>query len=257
MVSVKEVEKLNERIEKINLERTKAKTRQEILQKKLDEELQEYKENFKVDLTGSSLKATKALIDAEVSKVTEVVEEEYNLKLKVVDAIERGDFAEANKLMGVTPEEEEIEEVGVSTEGIEVEEDDSETEKNSDGVWVSIPEALKDVLEEDEDTEEDDFGFSDLGDIEEDDEEEDTKEEVKSKETEASTGAKGFMAAVANASSSEESEPEEEKPVKKMISVKEAFEGLNVADLEVEDDDDEIDDDFGFGDILSGTKYED
>ena len=50
----------------------------------------------------------------------------------------------------------------------------------------------------------------------------------------------------------------EKKPAKKEIegkSVKETMSALS-AGLMLEDDDDEIDDDFGFGDMLAGTKFD-
>lgn len=253
MVSVKEVAKLNSRIEKINVERTKAKTKQEILQKKLDEELAEYKEKYEVDLSGDTLKKTKSLIDAEVKKVTKVVEEEYNLKLSIVSAIESGDYAEANRLMGIEEEPEEV-----------VEEEEAESEE------VEEKEELVDQEEEEDFA---DFGFDEDTDVsaksaEESEEaatvESDEDEEELMTVPKVNAGAKSFLDAVNNKVKSEspkvedveEDEEEEVKPAKKMISVKEAFANLNVSDLTVEDDDDEEEDDFGFGDMLAGTKFE-
>lgn len=249
MVSVKEVAKLNSRIEKINVERTKAKTKQEILQKKLDEELAEYKEKYEVDLSGDTLKKTKSLIDAEVKKVTKVVEEEYNLKLSIVSAIESGDYAEANRLMGIEEEPEEV-----------VEEEEAESEE------VEEQEELVDQEEEEDFA---DFGFDEDTDVSaksaEESEEAATVESTEDEEElmtvpKVNAGAKSFLDAVNNKVKPEtpkvEDEEEEVKPAKKMISVKEAFANLNVSDLTVEDDDDEEEDDFGFGDMLAGTKFE-
>lgn len=245
MVSVKEVEKLNEKIEAINLERTKAKARQEVLQKKLDEELLEYKEKFGVDLSGADLKSIKAKIDAEVKKVTAVVEEEYNLKVQVVKAIESGDYEEANRLMGIEEVEEDIKEPVVEEGTSEVEEVEEEVEESS--------EALENLDEDD------DFGFNDfsLDDSEElaSTEEEDVEETEEVEESEEdededdeivipNAGAQSFLNAVQN----------QEKP-KGTMSVDEAFSGLDASMLEVEDEEEE-DDDFGFGDVLAGSKFE-
>lgn len=249
MVSVKEVEKLNEKIEAINLERTKAKARQEVLQKKLDEELLEYKEKFGVDLSGADLKSIKAKIDAEVKKVTAVVEEEYNLKVQVVKAIENGDYEEANRLMGIEEVEEDVEEPmveeTVEESTSEVEEAEEEAEEGS--------ETLENLDEDDED---DDFGFNDFSlddseeiasteeDVEETEEVEESEEDEDDEIVIPNAGAQSFLNAVQN----------QEKP-KGTMSVDEAFSGLDASMLEVEDEEEE-DDDFGFGDVLAGSKFE-
>lgn len=253
MVSVKEVAKLNSRIEKINVERTKAKTKQEILQKKLDEELAEYKEKYEVDLSGDTLKKTKALIDAEVKKVTKVVEEEYNLKLAIVSAIESGDYAEANRLMGIEEEPEEV-----------IEEEDTDLEEVEESGEVEDQEDGEDFS---------DFGFDEDTDVSaksaeeseeaatvESDEDEEEDEEELMTVPKVNAGAKSFLDAVNTQVKTKapkvEDDEEEVKPAKKMISVKEAFANLNVSDLTVEDDEEEDDEDFGFGDMLAGTKFE-
>ena len=108
MVNAKDVQSLNSRIETINTNRTKAKTQQEMLQQRLEEELDNYKSQFGVDLKKGSLAQTKVLINAEVKKVVDEVQKEYELKEKVVSAIESGDYKEAYKLLGIKQEVEEL-----------------------------------------------------------------------------------------------------------------------------------------------------
>lgn len=108
MVNAKDVQSLNSRIETINTNRTKAKTQQEMLQQRLEEELDNYKSQFGVDLKKGSLAQTKVLINAEVKKVVDEVQKEYELKEKVVSAIESGDYEEAYKLLGIKQEVEEV-----------------------------------------------------------------------------------------------------------------------------------------------------
>ena len=108
MVNAKDVQSLNSRIETINTNRTKAKTQQEMLQQRLEEELYNYKSQFGVDLKKGSLAQTRVLINAEVKKVVDEVQKEYELKEKVVSAIESGDYEEAYKLLGIKQEVEEL-----------------------------------------------------------------------------------------------------------------------------------------------------
>lgn len=125
MVNAKDVQSLNSRIETINTNRTKAKTQQEMLQQRLEEELDNYKSQFGVDLKKGSLAQTKVLINAEVKKVVNEVQKEYELKEKVVSAIESGDYEEAYNLLGIKQEveelvEEPIEEVSEEPTEVEV-----------------------------------------------------------------------------------------------------------------------------------------
>lgn len=101
MISAKDVQVLNTQIEKIHTEKTKIETRQEMLKNQLSEELNAYKAQFGVNLEGKDIAQTKSLIEAETKKVTTEVEKEYNLKVKVVEAINRGDFDTAYELLGI------------------------------------------------------------------------------------------------------------------------------------------------------------
>lgn len=218
--NIKKVKSLNERIESIQTKRTKAETQKEMLLSSLDAEIKKYSENYGVDLKGKSLKETISLILAEQSKVVDDIKSEYELKEKVVSAIESGNIAEANKLLGITDEEEVV-----------VDEEEVEEEYSSDDF---------DDIEDEEtdyfvDEEEDDFGGVDDSDYSDDEEDE---------EDDFSFDELGTADEV------------DEKAVENL--------GTNaddiVEELDTADDDDiygDMDmDDFGFGDILSGSKLD-
>lgn len=218
--NIKKVKSLNERIESIQTRRTKAETQKEMLLSSLDAEIKKYSENYGVDLKGKSLKETISLILAEQSKVVADIKSEYELKEKVVSAIESGNIAEANKLLGITDEEEVV-----------VDEEEVEEEYSSDDF---------DDIEDEEtdyfvDEEEDDFGGVDDSDYSDDEEDE---------EDDFSFDELGTADEV------------DEKAVENL--------GTNaddiVEELDTADDDDiygDMDmDDFGFGDILSGSKLD-
>lgn len=131
-VSVKDVQSLNKRIEKINTEKTRVETRSQMLKDQILTDIKAYKDKFGVDLHANSFAEIKKLISAEAKKVASEVSEEYELKEKVVGCIERGDIDEANKLLGITEEspeeqEEQVEEEetyeSLNTDDIEEEED--------------------------------------------------------------------------------------------------------------------------------------
>lgn len=218
--NIKKVKSLNERIESIQTKRTKAETQKEMLLSSLDAEIKKYSENYGVDLKGKSLKETISLILAEQSKVVADIKSEYELKEKVVSAIESGNIAEANKLLGITDEEEvvvdeeEVEEEYTSDDFDDIE--DEETDYFVDEEEDDFGDVGNSDYSDDEEDEEDDFSFDELGTADED----------------------------------------EEKAVENL--------GTNaddiVEELDTADDDDiygDMDmDDFGFGDILSGSKLD-
>lgn len=142
-----QVEQLNNRIEKLNTDRTKTETRKEVLMQNLDKLLDSYAKDYGIDLRGQKFSETYKKIQAEAQKVSADIQEEYSLKEKVVSAIESGDIDEANELLGISQEEdEEPEEEVVDEEVAEEEGIKEESEK------VEEP-------EEEEDEEEEDFGI--------------------------------------------------------------------------------------------------
>lgn len=122
-VTVNEVQNLNKRIEKLNTERTRVESQSELLKKQLNELISEYASDFGTDLHGKTLSECKNLIMAESKKVFDAVKEEYDLKEKIVSLIEKGDIDEANILLGIKPE---VEEVAEEDNSISSEEDNNE-----------------------------------------------------------------------------------------------------------------------------------
>ena len=184
-VTVKAVERLNEKIEKLNQHRTKVQTTQELLESQLATAIEEYKKNYGIDLKGKDFKATKKLIESECLRVSKEIEDEYSLKDQVVEAIESGDITKAETLLGVSHEEEEPEEVVEKEEPnddwdaesgeYEIGEGESESEEDFGATEIG-----SDLYNEDEDYEEpeDDEDVFDKDpepktEVEEDDDEED------------------------------------------------------------------------------------
>ena len=190
-VSVKDVQSLNKRIEKINTEKTRVETRSQMLKDQILTDIKAYKDKFGVDLYANSFAEIKKLISAEAKKVASEVSEEYELKEKVVGCIERGDIDEANKLLGITEEspeeqEEQVEEEetyeSLNTDDIEEEED---TKKEEDFKLNTVEGSMEsasynsneDLVMEDDSTEDlDDEKEETVGDFDmsvDDDEDED------------------------------------------------------------------------------------
>lgn len=197
-VTVKDVQRLNKRIEDINTERTRVETRTQMLKDQILKDIKEYKKQFGVDLSASSFSEIKRLVAEESKAVSEAVEKEYKLKEQVVECIESGDIDGANRLLGVVvdepePEsvEEAVEEASESEElsvdigsleededpffsedlgGAEKEIDLGESESEEGSQSATIPADLMgsmeddgDVVVEDDDEEEDDpFGFGSM-----------------------------------------------------------------------------------------------
>lgn len=110
-LSIEDVASLNERIEGINVMRAKLEAKQEMLLKRLDEEVSVYADKFGVSLRGNTLEETINLVREEAKKVQDRVSKEYEFKNKIVSLIEEGDIAEANKMLGINNKDEEEEKV--------------------------------------------------------------------------------------------------------------------------------------------------
>lgn len=239
MISAKDVQLLNGQIENIHTEKTKAETKQEMLKKQLTEELESYKTQFGVDLQGKSISETKALIEAEVKKVTTEVEKEYNLKVKVVDAINRNDFDEAYRLLGIQVESEEP-----VKEQVKVEEEVKEEEETS-----LLEEALQGTSAESEAGEEEEMVMT-KGAVEEP--VKDTAEE------ESPEGMTMFMDALEEASkeSPKVQHTKLKESEKNMSSMADVFGAMKVEDEKENSALEGISDmSFGFGEALKGTKF--
>jgi hypothetical protein len=143
MTTNEAIKKLNDKIEKIQVQRTKAETKREVLLSRLDSELSKYEKEYGVSLKGKTLKDTIKAISLEQKKVFDDIEGEYNRKLLVVSAIESGNIDEANELLGIKPISEDIDE-----------------EPSEEG---TLDECVDEVVEEpDEELDEDFDDFSDI-----------------------------------------------------------------------------------------------
>ena len=220
-VTVKAVERLNEKIEKLNQHRTKVQTTQELLESQLATAIEEYKKNYGIDLKGKDFKATKKLIESECLRVSKEIEDEYSLKDQVVEAIESGDITKAETLLGVSHEEEEPEEV------VEKEEPNDE--------WDA--ECGEDGIGEGESESEEDFGATEIGselyNEDEDYEEPEDDEDVFDKDPEPKTEV-------------EEDDNEEDDSI---------FEDDEDEDDIFEDSLDDDDDPYDMKQFLNGTKF--
>ena len=259
MVSIKEVESLNKRIEKINQDYTKKKTQQDMLYERLSKEIKAYQEEFGVNLSGKNLAEIKSKISAEHKKVVSTVEEAYAEKLKIVSAIEEGDYEEAAALLGIVAET-------VDSEESEEETAETENETQQDEVDAMSISFNEDEEETEAETEDDLFGFGDIN------EEDSPDEEVSATEVDTEEGEEddevsipgidddddvedvgigGFLDAL-KGSTVEKAIQDVENPKE---SEQESNDEVSFGGFTVDDSSDEDEEDFGFGDLLSGTKF--
>lgn len=260
MVSIKEVESLNKRIEKINQDYTKKKTQQDMLYERLNKEIKAYQDEFEVDLSGKNLAEIKSKISAEHKKVVSTVEEAYAEKLRIVSAIEEGDYEEAAALLGIVAETVDTEE---SEEGITESENETQ-ETGVDAMSISFNDS-----EEETESGEDMFGFGDIDEKDSAEEEisatEDDTEEAEDDEDDdevtipgidddddvEDVGIGGFLDAL-KGSTVEKAIQDVEGSSE---STQESNEEVSFGGFTVDDSEDEGEEDFGFGDLLSGTKF--
>lgn len=234
-ISVADVKQLNSRIESIHTQKTRSESKIEVLKKQLDNELESYEETFGVSLKDKSFAVVKAKVKKELETVTKVVKEEYELKEEVVNAIESGDYSRAYKLLGIKHEEpvEEVQE----TENIEIPEPEVDMGVDIDSVLGNTDDT--DIIIEEPEVETKDnikIGSPVMLD------EEDQKPAVTKKVS--STGSK-VVSTVIN-----------HKPATEIkgTSVAEAFDDMVMGDDPIFEEDDTQD--FGFGEILQGTKFD-
>lgn len=238
MITADKVKSLNKKIEELNARGTREKAKVEVLEGNLGKALEDYQAIYGVSLKGKNMSETAKNIQRELEGVMAETEKEFNLRNLVVDAIERGDIEEANRLLGVEivePEEEEVE-VGIATDSTDSIEE------------TSVPEVEETVQEESEGA----VSFSNLvaGLIGEEDESEspnlegiELDEEIEpapSKAGKSSTsGKKPSKGGFSNLGGSVEDTVSE-------------LGGDMYSDFGIGEDEF---DDFGLGDILSGTKF--
>lgn len=219
-MNANEIKVLNDKIERIQVQRTKAETKREVLMSRLESEISKYEKEYGVSLKGDTLKDTIKAISVEQKKVSKGIEEEYNLKSKVVSAIESGNIEEANTLLGI--------ETPINDFDVEDIEDTEDLDEAS-----SVEDATKDVPEEDDNfgIDEDEFSLEDDGAEDEDvfglsEAEEESSEKVK---TPIGSSVDDTVKELDNDDDDED-----------------IYSGLDNVDF----------DDFGFGSILNGTELD-
>lgn len=226
MITAEQVKNLNKKIEQLNAQGTKAKGKLEVLEGNLQQAIQDYSSLYGVNLSGKTMKATAANIQKELKSVESAVQAEFELREKVVAAIERGDIDEANRLLGV----EVVEEVEEEPEEV-YEPAEEAVDEEDEGVDFGA-----DVYDA-EDDEVESFGFSglDFGDLSID-------------EDETSGVVPKSPSKPVEKKSSSKSAPVTGTPANNVV---EDMEG-DFGDFDLSEDDFE---DFGFGSMLSGTKF--
>lgn len=276
-VSVTEVRNLNKRIEKINTERTKTETRVSMLKDQLSRKLKDYKENYGVDLYSEDFRKLCARVEEETTKVRKEVAEEYEFKEKIVSLIEQGNIDEANKMLGIYVEE--PEEAVDNQDASAVAEDDVEEESGADifRAMTSSPArvAVSEVEEKSDKTAnktgEEDFGFGEGFSFEEDvpvnkesavasELVKDAPEEENSlfgdllvdEEDEIDLGNMATASTVASTGYLDEDVDDDHDTGYLDDATKGSIGTFEASNLVVEDD--EEDDPFGFGSMLSGGK---
>lgn len=217
-MNANEIKVLNDKIERIQVQRTKAETKREVLMSRLESEISKYEKEYGVSLKGDTLKDTIKAISVEQKKVSKGIEEEYNLKSKVVSAIESGNIEEANTLLGIeTPindlDVEDIEDAEDLDEVSPVEDDTKDVPEEEDNFGID-----EDEFSLDDDDAEDVFGLSEA--------EEESSEKVK---TPIGSSVDDTVKELDNDDDDED-----------------IYSGLDNVDF----------DDFGFGSILNGTELD-
>lgn len=219
-MNANEIKVLNDKIERIQVQRTKAETKREVLMSRLESEISKYEKEYGVSLKGDTLKDTIKAISVEQKKVSKGIEEEYNLKSKVVSAIESGNIEEANTLLGIeTPindfDVEDIEDTEDLDEVSQVEDDTKDVPEEEDNFGIDEDEFS---LDDDDAEDEDVFGLSEA--------EEESSEKVK---TPIGSSVDDTVKELDNGDDDED-----------------IYSGLDNVDF----------DDFGFGSILNGTELD-
>lgn len=219
-MNANEIKVLNDKIERIQVQRTKAETKREVLMSRLESEISKYEKEYGVSLKGDTLKDTIKAISVEQKKVSKGIEEEYNLKSKVVSAIESGNIEEANTLLGIeTPindfDVEDIEDTEDLDEVSPVEDDTKDVPEEEDNFGIDEDEFS---LDDDDAEDEDVFGLSEA--------EEESSEKVKTP-----------IGSSVDDTVKELDNDDDDKDI---------YSGLDNVDF----------DDFGFGSILNGTELD-
>lgn len=98
---IKEIEKLNREIERLMTEKTKADAQKEVWESRLTESINNYNNEYGVNLAGKDLADIKKKLIAETNIVEAKTKEEFELSRKLVNLINEGDIAGAWSVLGV------------------------------------------------------------------------------------------------------------------------------------------------------------
>lgn len=251
----KKVKELNARIEEIRDQRTRAETRKETLLGQLKGQIKEYEKLYGIKLSGEGYSGVEKAISGEMARVSKEIQKEYDLKVSVVEAIDSGNIDEAFRLLGMeNPNKVSEEDVEDGVDGDRVELADADGDQPTDAEYeedaakmgkksgkqsgkqgnnsVSLnTQSAEEVFDEfNGDDDDEGFGFDGFEFDDPDDE-----------DTDDYAGPTGPSVVKKSGKTS--------KSGKNTGNVATDLGGLGI---EFDDDDD----DFGFGDILSGSKFE-
>lgn len=148
--SVQDVASLNKRIEQLNVEGTRTETRISMLTEQLATGLREYESQYGVNLSGKTLKKTAELIKKEYETILSAISEEYELKSRIVEAIQRSDIDEANRLLGIAQDAPEEPEVAVEQEVPEAASKAASKAANAPQISPVVEEDTQEDFDEDE-----------------------------------------------------------------------------------------------------------
>lgn len=255
----KKVKELNARIEEIRDQRTRAETRKETLLGQLKGQVKEYEKLYGIKLSGEGYSGVEKAISGEMDRVSKEIQKEYDLKVSVVEAIDSGNIDEAFRLLGMEnpnkASEEDIEEEvegGADADGVELadadgdqpidaeyEEDAAKMGKKSGKQGkqgnnsVSLnTQSAEEVFDEFNGDDDDGFGFDGF-------EFDDSGDDSGSSDDYAGPTGPSVV-------------KKSGKTSKSGKTTGNAATDLSGFGIEFDDEDD----DFGFGDILSGSKFE-
>lgn len=239
MITAEQVKNLNKKIEGLNAQGNRAKAKLEVLEGNLTQSLEDYKSSYGVDLRGKSMKTTAANIQKELLAVEADVQREFELREAVVAAIESGDIEEANRLLGVTVVEEDDEEVEETSEIEDIDEIEeypiSGASDVEDDFGIDAVEDTEEPSFEEDLSDDDSFDFDglDFGDLDLSEEEEPAKPEPAKPQNKNSSNIGSTV----------------EDTVQSLEGVPNGFEDFDFGSDDFED--------FGFNELLAGTKFGD
>lgn len=257
-MDVKQVKELNARIEKIQTQRTKVETKREMMLANLSTELEKYAATYGVDMRTAKLSSTKAAVEKEKAAVEGVIKQEYELKNKVVSAIESGDIALAKRLLGVvdTADEEEFPQETADGDDFDSSVEQSESSDESDELWDDESEESAESGEFTESGESADaFSDDEFEGVNFNDGDEYAEEEMATDSSAEESQEESDDSPWGDLSVEDEAE---EQPV--VSSAKSFLDAVDKVDRKkkgnaISDFDDSDLDDFGFGSITKGTKF--